>query len=230
MMNKSQVMLRLKETGVVPVIRASSEDAALRTVEALMEGGIPVAEITMTVPAAVKVIARCGDLFGDRLVVGAGSVTDAGQCAEAIDAGSRFIVTPVFKPLVIRDCNRKNRLVVSGALTPTEILAAWEAGADAVKVFPVKASGGPDYIRMLQEPLPGIPLVPTGGVTADTLADYFEIGVPFVGAGTDLIGKGNLEGTGRGALVNRARRYVALIQAARQSHASTAADPRLSPK
>jgi len=223
-------MLRLKEAGVVPVVRASSEDTALRIVEALMEGGIPVAEITMTVPAAVQVIARCRALFGEQLIVGAGSVTDVAQCASAIDAGSRFVVTPAFKPQVIRDCNSKKCLVIAGALTPTEILGAWEAGADAVKVFPAKALGGPDYIRMIQEPLPHIPLVPTGGVTAKTLVDYFKAGIPFVGAGTDLVGKGNVEGANREALVKRARHYVSLVRSARLSDASTGSDPHKNAK
>jgi 2-dehydro-3-deoxyphosphogluconate aldolase/(4S)-4-hydroxy-2-oxoglutarate aldolase len=224
-MNKSNVMLRLTQAGVVPVVRALSEDIALRIVEALMEGGIPVAEITMTVPAAVQVIARCRALFDDQLMVGAGSVTDIDQCTAAIDAGSRFIVTPAFKPQIIRDCNHKKRLVIAGALTPTEILGAWEAGADAVKVFPAKVLGGPDYIRMVHEPLPHIPLVPTGGVTAKTLVDYFKAGIPFVGAGTDLVGKGNVQGADREALVNRARHYVSLVRSARQPKASTESAP-----
>jgi len=224
-MNKSKVMLRLMETGVVPVVRAGSQDAALRIVEALMEGGIPVAEITMTVPEAVQVIARCRALFGDQLIVGAGSITDVSQCIAAIDAGSRFIVTPALKPQIIRDCNNHKRLVIAGALTPTEILAAWEAGADAVKVFPAKVLGGPDYIRMVQEPLPHIPLVPTGGVTAKTLIDYFNAGAPFAGAGTDLIGKGKARGADREALVARARQYVSLVRSARQAKARMASRP-----
>jgi 2-dehydro-3-deoxyphosphogluconate aldolase/(4S)-4-hydroxy-2-oxoglutarate aldolase len=224
-MNKSNVMLRLTEAGVVPVVRASSQDIALRIVEALMEGGIPVAEITMTVPGAVQLIARCRALFGDQLIVGAGSITAIAQCTAAIDAGSRFIVTPTLKPQIIRDCNHRKRLVIAGALTPTEILGAWEAGADAVKVFPAKVLGGPAYIRMVHDPLPHIPLVPTGGVTDKTLADYFKAGVPFVGAGTDLVGKGDAEGANREALVKRARQYVSLVRSARQPGASKGAAP-----
>jgi 2-dehydro-3-deoxyphosphogluconate aldolase/(4S)-4-hydroxy-2-oxoglutarate aldolase len=219
-MNKSNVMLRLHDVGVVPVVRASSEDIALRIVEALLEGGIPVAEITMTVPDAPQVIERCRTLFGDQLIVGAGSVTDIAQCIAAIDAGSRFIVTPALKPQVIRDCNSKKCLVIAGALTPTEILTAWETGSDAVKVFPASALGGPGYIRTVQEPLPHIPLVPTGGITAKTLLEYCNTGVPFVGAGTDLVGRGSVEGASRQALVRRARNYVSIIHSSRQPRTS----------
>lgn len=214
-MEKQKVIAALTRIGVVPVVRAESADNVMRAVEALAEGGIPVAEITMTVPGAIQVIQRCSVHFGGRITLGAGSVTSAGICASAIDAGSVFIVSPVFKPEVIEVCNRRKVCVVAGALTPTEIFSAWEAGADVVKVFPAKAMGGAAYLRMVHEPLPQIPLTPTGGVSLETLADYFKAGVPFVGAGGDLVSKKAIDSGDMPAITERARRYVAAIRTAR---------------
>jgi 2-dehydro-3-deoxyphosphogluconate aldolase / (4S)-4-hydroxy-2-oxoglutarate aldolase len=213
--DKQTVLNNLTQVGVVPVVRAESGDLVLRAVEALAQGGIPVAEITMTVPGAVTVIQRCAVHFGDRITLGAGSVTGAGMCAEVIDAGSVFVVTPVLNPAVIAVCNDRGVCVVAGALTPTEIFTAWEAGADAVKVFPAKAMGGAAYLRMVHEPLPHIPLTPTGGVTLETLADYFKAGAPFVGAGGDLVDKKAIHSGDTQAITDRARLYAAAIRAAR---------------
>ena len=217
-MDKQSILKIIERIGVVPVVRAESSDNVMRAVEALVEGGIPVAEITMTVPGAVTVIERCAAHFGDRVTLGAGSVTSADMCTEVIDAGSVFVVTPVFKAAVIEVCKRRGVCVVAGALTPTEIFTAWEAGADAVKVFPAKAMGGAAYLRMVHEPLPQIPLTPTGGVTLETLADYFKAGVPFVGAGGDLVSKNAIDAGDTQAIVKRARQYVAAIRAARSQN------------
>jgi len=214
-MDKQSVLKKIEQVGVVPVVRAESSDNVLAAVEALVEGGIPVAEITMTVPGAVTVIERCAAHFGDRITLGAGSVTSADMCIEVIDAGSVFIVTPVFKAAVIEACKHRGVCVIAGALTPTEIASAWEAGADVVKVFPVKAMGGAAYLRMVHEPLPHIPLTPTGGVTLETLADYFKAGAPFVGAGGDLVDKKAINSGDTQAITERARQYVAAIRAAR---------------
>jgi 2-dehydro-3-deoxyphosphogluconate aldolase/(4S)-4-hydroxy-2-oxoglutarate aldolase len=213
--NKQKVMANLTRAGVVPVVRAESADNVVAAVAALLEGGIPVAEITLTVPKAAEVIKRCAAQFGDRITLGAGSVTSADMCMQVIDAGSVFVVTPVFKPAVIDVCRSRGVCVVVGALTPTEILMAWEAGADAVKVFPAKALGGAAYLRMVHEPLPHIPLTPTGGVTLDTLADYFKAGAPFVGAGGDLVGRKAMDSGNSQAIAERAREYVAAIRSAR---------------
>jgi 2-dehydro-3-deoxyphosphogluconate aldolase/(4S)-4-hydroxy-2-oxoglutarate aldolase len=214
-MDKQSVLKKIEQVGVVPVVRAESSDNVLAAVEALVEGGIPVAEITMTVPGAVTVIERCAAHFGDRITLGAGSVTSADMCIEVIDAGSVFIVTPVFKAAVIEACKHRGVCVIAGALTPTEIASAWEAGADVVKVFPAKAMGGAAYLRMVHEPLPHIPLTPTGGVTLETLADYFKAGAPFVGAGGDLVDKKAINSGDTQAITERARQYVAAIRAAR---------------
>jgi 2-dehydro-3-deoxyphosphogluconate aldolase/(4S)-4-hydroxy-2-oxoglutarate aldolase len=151
-MDKQQVMANMNQVGLVPVVRAESPDNVVLAVAALVEGGIPVAEITMTVPGAVKVIERCAAHFGDRITLGAGSVTSADICMDVIDAGSVFVVTPVFKPAVIEVCRRRGVCVVAGALTPTEIVMAWEAGADVVKVFPGQGHGRAAYLRMVQQP------------------------------------------------------------------------------
>jgi 2-dehydro-3-deoxyphosphogluconate aldolase/(4S)-4-hydroxy-2-oxoglutarate aldolase len=213
--DKQKVISNLKKIGVVPVVRAESPDNVVRTVEALAEGGIPAAEITLTVPGAVKIIQRCAAHFGERITLGAGSVTSAKMCTEVIDAGSLFVVTPIFKQEVIAVCNARAVCVVAGALTPTEIFEAWKAGADIIKVFPVKAMGGSAYLRMVSEPLPHIPLTPTGGVTLETLTDYFQAGAPFVCAGGDLVNKMAVNSGETQLITERARMYVAAIRMAR---------------
>jgi 2-dehydro-3-deoxyphosphogluconate aldolase / (4S)-4-hydroxy-2-oxoglutarate aldolase len=214
-MDKQSILKKIEQVGVVPVIRSESPNNVVRAVEALVEGGIPVAEITMTVPDAVKVIVRCAAHFGDRITLGVGSVTHADLCAAVIDAGCIFVVTPVFVPSVIDVCMRRGVCVIAGALTPTEIFMAWEAGADVIKVFPAKVMGGAAYLRMVHEPLPQIPLMPTGGVTIEDLADYFKAGVKFVGAGGDLVSKKDVDTGKTRSISDRARQYRAAIDAAR---------------
>jgi len=210
-MDKQAILKRIESIGVVPVIRSETADNVIRAVEALVEGGIPVAEITMTVPDAIKVIERCVAHFGDRITLGAGSVTHADACAEVIDAGCVFVVTPVFVPAVIDICKHRGVCVIAGALTPTEIFMAWEAGADVIKVFPARVMGGAAYLRMVHEPLPQIPLMPTGGVTIETLSDYFKAGVKFVGAGGDLVSKKAIDTGNTRSITDRARQYMAAI-------------------
>ncbi|MGD2124426.1 MAG: bifunctional 4-hydroxy-2-oxoglutarate aldolase/2-dehydro-3-deoxy-phosphogluconate aldolase [Desulfobacteraceae bacterium] len=211
-MNKEDVLQNLVNTGIVPVVRANSENNVLAVIEALIEGGIPIAEITMTVPNAIAIIEQCSKAFGHELTVGAGTVTDARTCLGAIDVGSRFVVTPTVETDIITICKQKGVCVIGGGLTPTEILSVWEAGADAVKVFPAKAAGGPAYIRMLREPFPHIPLVPTGGVNLETLAQYFEAGATFVGSGGDLVNKEAVE-SGKVELIRqRSRQYLSRIR------------------
>jgi len=216
-MERQTVFHSLKNVGIVPVIRSSSSKRVLRIVEALIKGGIPVAEVTMTVPRAIKTIEECANEFGTALTLGAGTVIDEATCTRAIEAGSRFIVTPTVRIEVVKKCREKNTCIIGGALTPSEILAVWEAGADAVKVFPVKAMGGAAYLRMVSEPMPSIPLVPTGGVTLETLEEYFRAGAVFVGAGGDLVNKKKAEAGDFAWITERSRQYVAAIQKARSS-------------
>ncbi len=215
-MNRVSVFQQLCQIGILPVIRGENEQQAISAVEALAQGGIPVGEITMTVPDAVNVIRELVDRSNDQLIIGAGTVTDLQTCAAAIDAGCRFVVTPILDLEVIALCREKDVCIIGGALTPTEVHATYKAGADAVKVFPAKALGGPAYFRMLREPFPDIPLVPTGGVDLETMADFFRAGALFVGSGGDLVKKdamcnGNME-----QITARARQYVSAIAAFRK--------------
>jgi 2-dehydro-3-deoxyphosphogluconate aldolase / (4S)-4-hydroxy-2-oxoglutarate aldolase len=216
-MERQAVFQSLKNAGIVPVIRSSSSKKVLQIVEALMKGGIAVAEVTMTVPRAIETIEQCANEFGTHLTLGAGTVMDDAVCTRAIDAGSQFVVTPTVRIEVVKKCKEKDICVIGGALTPSEILAVWEAGADAVKVFPVKALGGAAYLRMLIEPMPSIPLVPTGGVTLETLEEYFRAGAVFVGAGGDLVNKKEAEAGNFAWIAERSRQYVTAIRKARPS-------------
>jgi 2-dehydro-3-deoxyphosphogluconate aldolase/(4S)-4-hydroxy-2-oxoglutarate aldolase len=211
-MDKEAVFRKFVDTGVVPVIRADTEKETLLAIEALLDGGIPIAEVTMTVPDAIAIIEHCVRRFADQLIVGAGTVTDLITCSKAIAAGSQFVVTPTVKTDVIGLCRKESVCVIGGALTPTEILSVWEAGADAVKVFPAKAMGGADYIRMIHEPMPHIPIVPTGGVTLETLGDYFEAGAVFIGSGGDLVRRRLLKDGDRAEITRRAVQYRSRIK------------------
>lgn len=214
-MNRETVMQNLIKAGVVPVVRAKSRKNLLKVVEALISGGLSIAEITMTIPSALESIEQCAKTFGDALTLGAGTITDSATCLRAIDSGSHFVVTPTVNLDVLNLCRKKDTCVIGGALTPTEILSVWEAGADAIKVFPAKAMGGPQYIKMLHEPLPHVPLVPTGGVSLETLADYFKAGAIFVGAGGDLVNKEAVDSGRVDVIRERARRYCRQIQGVR---------------
>jgi 2-dehydro-3-deoxyphosphogluconate aldolase/(4S)-4-hydroxy-2-oxoglutarate aldolase len=189
-MTKVQALRRIREAGVVPVVRAFTAPDALTLAEALVEGGLPVIEIAMTVPDAPRLIARLVEACGEGVLVGAGSVLDVQAARECIAAGASFLVTPALRADVIAHGHRNGIAVIPGALTPTEVAAAWSAGADLVKVFPVNALGGASYIRSLKGPMPHLDLLPTGGVTLATVPDYFAAGAAAVGAGSELVGGG----------------------------------------
>lgn len=205
----------LAEIGVVPVVRADDERSALKAAEALLQGGISICEITMTVPGAIKVIESLSKEFAGELTVGAGTVDNVQTCQEVLDKGGQFVVTPSVKPDVVAFCKKKGTCVIGGALSPTEILTVWEAGANAVKVFPVKAVGGPEYIRMIHGPFPEIELVPTGGVNLRTLPDYLKAGAAFVGAGGDLVNRDALKERKISKITERAREYMTVIRGVR---------------
>jgi 2-dehydro-3-deoxyphosphogluconate aldolase/(4S)-4-hydroxy-2-oxoglutarate aldolase len=215
-MSKSDTLGRITDVGVVPVVRAESGDEALAAVEAVSAGGIPVVEITMTVPGAVRVIEDVAARSDSGILVGAGSVLDAETARACILAGARFVVCPVVDLATIEICRRYGTVVIPGALTPTEILAAWQAGADLVKVFPCDSAGGPRHIRSVRAPLPQVRLMPTGGVTLDTAADYLSAGAVALGVGSDLVDLKALR-EGRGASISeRARAYSELLRASRR--------------
>jgi len=185
-MIKAECMARLKRSRIVPVIRASSPDEALRMIEALLAGGIDILEITMTVPNAVELIREVAEGFGSRALVGAGTVLDPETAEACIAAGAQFVVSPAFDTETVMICNKHGIVIAPGALTPSEIVCAFHAGGDIIKVFPCDALGGASYLRSLRAPLPHIPLMPTGGVTLETLPGFLAAGAVAVGVGTSL--------------------------------------------
>lgn len=214
-MRKSDNTLdRILLTGILPVVRAHSGEEALALVGAIRAGGIDIIELTMTVPGAVDLIRELTIRFGDDVVVGAGTVLDAETARACILAGARFVVCPSLDIPTIACCNTYSIPVFPGALTPTEILTAWRAGATMVKVFPASAMGGISYIRALKGPLPQIELVATGGVSLANAGDFILAGASAVGAGSDLISAAAGEG-GMDAVAEKARQYMQEIRNAR---------------
>src|SRR5579883_2790337 len=186
-MQKPEVIRRIKETGIVPVVRAESSDEAMRAVDAVREGGVSILEITLTVPGALRVIEALAARCGDAATVGAGTVLDAETARACILAGAQFVVSPALDVETIACCRRYGVAVLPGALTPTEVVRAWQAGADLVKVFPCGALGGASYIKSLKTPLPQIEMIPTGGVSLKTAADFIKAGASALGVGADLV-------------------------------------------
>lgn len=215
--SRSSALATLRDVGIIPVIRADSADAALAVVEALVGAGLAVVEITMTVPGAIDVISSVTKRFGDRVLVGAGTVTDAAMAQRAIDAGATFIVTPCLVPDTIDAARRADVAVLPGALTPTEVFEAHRRGGDMVKVFPTQSVGGAAYLRALRGPFPKIPLVPTGGVTLDTVRDLFDAGAAAVGVGGELISRDALARRDYAAIAALASRFLGAVRAARAS-------------
>jgi 2-dehydro-3-deoxyphosphogluconate aldolase/(4S)-4-hydroxy-2-oxoglutarate aldolase len=213
---RHDVLSMVRTIGIIPVIRASSADAAIRVIEALISGGLPVAEVTMTVPNAIEAIAAASRRFGGDVLLAAGTVTDGATARRAIDAGAEMIVSPCLVKEVIEVARNNDVAVVSGALTPTEILAAVMAGADLVKVFPANSFGGPAYLRALRGPFPDFELVPTGGVTLDNVGDFFRAGAAAVGVGGELVSRELLDKGDYAAITAMAARFVAAVAAARQ--------------
>jgi 2-dehydro-3-deoxyphosphogluconate aldolase/(4S)-4-hydroxy-2-oxoglutarate aldolase len=213
-MDKPAVLERITATGVIPVIRAQSPDEAAAAIAALQAGGLSVLEITMTVPNAVDLIADVTRRAPDALV-GAGTVLDSRTARACIRAGARFVVSPALNPDTIRTCRDEGVVVLPGALTPTEVVTAWRAGADLVKVFPAGAVGGPSYIRALKAPLPDIRLVPTGGVNLQTAKDFIKAGASALGVGADLVDLAALRRGDDALVTERTRQFLALVQQAR---------------
>ena len=214
-MTRSSTLSTLRNVGIIPVIRADSADAALAVVEALVESGLAVVEITMTVPGAIDVISSVAKRFGDRALVGAGTVTDAPTTQRAVDAGATFIVTPCLVTAVIDAARRADVAVLPGALTPTEVFEAHRQGGDMVKVFPAQSVGGASYLRALRGPFPKIPLVPTGGVSLDTVRDLFDAGAAAVGVGGELISRDALARRDYAAIGALAAQFLGAVRAAR---------------
>ncbi|HEY3038557.1 MAG TPA: bifunctional 4-hydroxy-2-oxoglutarate aldolase/2-dehydro-3-deoxy-phosphogluconate aldolase [Pyrinomonadaceae bacterium] len=214
-MDKAEVLKRIEEIGVIPVVRAASSDEAIAAAEAIREGGIPLLEITMTVPGAVGVIRELIQRYAHVLLVGAGTVLDPDAARACIDAGAQFIISPSLNLQTIELCRQQNIAIFPGALTPTEVVTAWQAGADAVKVFPCSAVGGAKYLRALKAPLPQVKLVPTGGVSLATAKDFIAAGAWALGVGSDLVDNKAIQMGDRKSVMDAARNYVAAVREAR---------------
>src|SRR6266496_6459011 len=173
-MQKNAILGAMIDIGVVPVVRTSTAEAAVRAIQAVFRGGIRAAEITMTVPGAIKALEKLADQFGDQIVLGAGTVLDPETARACMLAGAEFFVTPSLRASTIEVAKRYSKVICPGALTPTEVLAAWEAGADAVKIFPCGNVGGAKYIKALKGPFPQIEMIPTGGVNLDTIGEFLK--------------------------------------------------------
>src|SRR5579862_8147922 len=210
-MTKDQILSFITEIGIVPVVRTSSAEGAIKAVDAIYRGGIRAAEITMTVPGAIRALEKVADQFGDKIVLGAGTVLDPETARICMLAGAEFFVTPSLKPATIEVAKRYSKVICPGALTPTEVLTAWEAGADVVKICPCGNVGGPKYIKALKGPFPQIEMIPTGGVNLETAGDFLKAGACAVAVGGELV-DAKLIREGRFDIIEeRAKQYLALI-------------------
>lgn len=228
-MDKERVRTRIVEIGVVPVVRAASPREARMAADAVCEGGIPIVEITMTVPGAVDVIRELAKSSSSDVLVGAGTVLNADAARRCLDAGAQFLVSPGLNLPMVELAKREGKVVMAGALTPTEIMAAWDAGADFVKVFPCGQVGGAKYIKALKGPFPQIPFVPTGGVNLNTAGEFIEAGAVALGVGGELAQANALKANKPEIIVENARKFVAAVNQARKKSGSTRAVAKSGP-
>jgi 2-dehydro-3-deoxyphosphogluconate aldolase / (4S)-4-hydroxy-2-oxoglutarate aldolase len=215
-MTRAEVCKRIETVGIVPVIRAPTPELALLACEAILAGGISVFEITMTIPDAPAVIRALRNRLGERALVGAGTVLDAADARACIEAGAEFIVSPGFDPATIAAAHEAGIAAMPGALTPTEVITAWKAGADVVKIFPASAMGGASYLRALKGPLPQVKLMPTGGVNINTARDFLAAGAVALGVGSELVDIAAVKEDRAHVLTERAREFVTAVAAARK--------------
>ena len=214
-MNKQKIRDRIAEIGVVPVVRASSSREALIAAEAVCQGGIPIVEITMTVPGAVEVIRELSKSSASEVLIGAGTVLDPETARRCLDAGAQFLVSPGLNLQTVELAVREKILIMAGALTPTEVITAWNAGSDFVKIFPCGQVGGAKYIKALRGPLPQIPLVPTGGVNLNTAAEFIEAGAAALGIGGELVQAEALKSGKSQVIADNARKFVEIVKQTR---------------
>jgi len=213
-MKKELAFQKLSDCGIVAVIRAQSESQLQDIAKALVEGGVIGIEVTMTTPKAIQGIEKLADSMGDKCIVGVGTILDPATCADAIHAGAEFVVSPVLIPAVIETTRKLGKISVPGAYTPTEILTAWSAGADVVKIFPATTLG-PGYLKDLLAPMPFLRLTPTGGVDLKTAPDWIKAGAVMVGAGSSLVSKEALAKNDWSAIAATAKQFVEAIKSAR---------------
>jgi 2-dehydro-3-deoxyphosphogluconate aldolase/(4S)-4-hydroxy-2-oxoglutarate aldolase len=211
----NKIFASIVEIGVVPVVRTTTAEGAIKSIEALHRGGIRVAEITMTVPGAIRALEKVADQFGDKILLGAGTVLDPETARACMLAGAEFFVTPSLNLATIEMVKRYSKAIFPGALTPTEVVAAWQAGADAVKVFPCGAVGGAKYIKALRGPFPQIEMIPTGGVNLETAGDFLKAGACAIAVGSELVDPKTISEGKFELFEDRARQYLAAVQRAR---------------
>jgi 2-dehydro-3-deoxyphosphogluconate aldolase/(4S)-4-hydroxy-2-oxoglutarate aldolase len=209
------VIQKIHEIGIIPVVRAANVDEARRAVDAICTGGIPIIEITMTVPNAPAMIQELVRHYGDSVLTGAGTVTNAGQAETCLDAGAQFLVSPGLSVPVVQTAAKRGVPAIPGALTPTEVMAALECGVRAVKIFPCGSVGGPKHIKALRAPFPDVSLIPTGGVNLANAAEYFAAGAFALGVGADLVDLAALRRNESAKIVEMAKALVEVVQKAR---------------
>jgi 2-dehydro-3-deoxyphosphogluconate aldolase/(4S)-4-hydroxy-2-oxoglutarate aldolase len=214
-MSKEAQLQRVLDCGIVAIVRSPDSQQLVDVARALADGGVTIVEITMTVPDALDVVRQVRDALGDRILLGAGTILDPETARAAIVAGAEYLVTPTVNVEVIRLCHRYSKLVMPGAFTPTEILTAWEAGADIVKVFPAEVLG-PAYFKALRGPLPQVRAMPTGGVDLTTAADFLQAGACCLGIGSQLVEPKAVAAGNFDRIRDLARQYRALVQKTRQ--------------
>jgi 2-dehydro-3-deoxyphosphogluconate aldolase/(4S)-4-hydroxy-2-oxoglutarate aldolase len=219
-MDKAAVLDSLQETGLVPVLRADSVEKALALAVAVADGGVKGLEVTMTIPGAIQVIRRLAEERPD-ILIGAGTVLDPETARICILEGAQFVVSPALNLKTIEMCHRYSIAVLPGALTPTEVLTAWEAGADVVKVFPAGALGGAKYLASLKGPLPQIKMIPTGGVSLATAAEFLDAGAFALGVGSDLVDAKAMAAGKPEVVTESARKYLAIVREFRARQATT---------
>jgi 2-dehydro-3-deoxyphosphogluconate aldolase/(4S)-4-hydroxy-2-oxoglutarate aldolase len=217
-MSKAEVLKSLREIGLVPVLRAESVDKALALAEAIAAGGVTVLEVTMTVPGAIQVMRTLAEKRPD-ILIGAGTVLDAETARMCILEGAKFVVSPALNLQTIEMCHRYSIAVLPGALTPTEIVTAWQAGADVVKVFPASAMGGAKYLTALKGPLPHIDMIPTGGVSQSTAAEFLAAGAFALGVGSDLVDAKAMAAGKPEVVTESAKKYLAIVKEHRAAKA-----------
>ena len=219
-MDKQKIRDRILEIGIVPVVRAASSQQAVIAADAVCRGGIPIVEITMTVPGAVEVIRQLRKSSLAEVLIGAGTVLDVEMARVCVDAGAQFLVSPGLNLETVEFAVSQGVLMMAGALTPTEVITAWKAGSDFVKVFPCGNVGGAKYIKALKGPLPQVPLVPTGGVNLDTAAEFIEAGAAALGVGGELVQTEALKTGKPEIIVENARKFLKIVKETRARMAS----------
>lgn len=212
----SKTKERLEQAVLIPVLRASSIHEGHALVDAMMAGGVTVVEVTMTVPGALTLLRELKQRHGDGLLLGSGTVTDVAQASATIAAGAEFVVSPSLDVDVIARTKELGAVSIPGALTPTEVITAWRAGADYVKVFPCSAVGGASYLKSLRAPFPELKLIPTGGVTLQTAAEFLKAGAIALGVGADLVNTSAIAEGKPESVTKAARAYLEIINDARR--------------